>query len=196
MTGKFAANHPTTLRFQFSLWSILAIMICSHSIEAFGFTIDEASAAKKEKEIHLSFTASIELTTLVTDALRAGVPVTIVTEGKIYRVRSDMWDDLIGQYESTDVIRYRSLYRDYVINKDGSENVESYASLTEALQSLAEQRNLKLLLTEQDLESPDAYRGKVRVFLKRSALPSVMQLPAFFNDSWRLNTGWRHFDVL
>ncbi len=176
--------------------TVFAALTFACSLDAFGFVVEEVSASRVESEIRLSFSASIELTQPVIEALRAGVPVMIVTEANIFQRRSYLPDDLIGIHESTAIITYRSLYGDYTIRRSGSDAAQSYASLPKALQSLGEQIKLKLDLTDESLLTPEPYRGRIRVYLKRSGLPSVMQIPAYFDEAWNLNTGWQLFDVL
>ncbi len=198
MTIRFASSRAGALAAKGSsaMRTAVAALTFACSLDALGFVVEEVSASRVESEIRLSFSASIELSQPVIDALQAGVPVMIVTEANIYQRRPYLPDDLIGIHESTAVIAYRSLYGDYTIQRGGSDAVRYYASLPKALQSLGEKIKLKLDLTEESLLTPEPYRGRIRVYLKRSSLPSVMQLPAYFDDAWNLNTGWQLFDVL
>ena len=172
------------------------VFACALSLPAFGFSILSVDATRdSEVSVAANVTAEIEFTPTVIEALESSIPITIRTNIKVYRVRKNMWDQLVCEYDSRDEVSYRSLYRTYRMRMRGSNIVREYDSLDEALGAIGDGRLHNLVLENAQFDSEETYIGKVRISLDRTALPSVMRVPVFFKNSWRLQSDRFEFDV-
>ena len=170
--------------------------LCMTASPSFGFSIVSTEALRdSDTLVTVVVDSQIELSEDVLEAFKSSIPITIQTTIKIYQVRNNLWDKLIHEYVTRDVLSYRSLYRDYLL-KSADRNVNGgYTSLEAMLEALGRHRTHQVELAEDTLHSDRSYVGKVRISIDRSALPSVMRLPVFFNDAWRLKSERVKFDI-
>ncbi len=175
---------------------IFLFALCVMASPSFGFTIISTEALRdSESLVTVVVDSQIELSEDVLEAFKSSIPITIQTTIKIYQVRNNFWDKLIHEYVTRDVLSYRSLYRDYLL-KSADRNVNGdYTSLEALLAALGSKRTYQVELAEDTLHADSSYVGKVRISIDRSALPSVMRLPVFFNDAWRLKSERVKFDI-
>ncbi len=170
--------------------------LCMMASPSFGFSIVSTEAVRdSDTLVTVVVDSQIELSEDVLEAFKSSIPITIQTTIKIYQVRNNFWDKLIHEYVTRDVLSYRSLYRDYLL-KSADRNVNGgYTSLEAMLEALGRQRTHRVELAENTLHADGSYVGKVRISIDRSELPSVMRLPVFFNDAWRLKSERVKFDI-
>lgn len=175
---------------------ILLFVICMAVSPSFGFSIVSTEALRdSDTMVTVVVDSRIELSEDVVEALNSSIPITVQTTIKIYQVRKNLWDKHIYEYVTRDVLSYRSLYRDYLL-KSADRNVNGgYTSLEAMLEALGRQRTYQVELAEDTLHTERSYVGRVRISIDRSALPSVMRLPVFFNDAWRLKSERVKFDI-
>lgn len=148
-----------------------------------------------ETSVTVVVDSRIELSEDVFEALKSNIPITVQTTIKFYQVRNNFWDKLIYEYITRDVLSYRSLYRDYLLESADRNVNGGYTSLEAMLEALGRQRTHQVELAGNTLHTNRFYVGKVRISIDRSALPSVMRLPVFFNDDWRLKSERVKFDI-
>ncbi len=175
---------------------ITLFVLCTTVSPSFGFSILSTEALRdSDSMVTVVVDSRIEFSEDVVEALNSSIPITVQTTIKIYQVRNNFWDKNIYEYVTRDVLSYRSLYRDYLL-KSADRNVNGgYTSLEAMLEALGRQRTYQVELAEDTLLSDRSYVGRVRISIDRSALPSVMRLPVFFNDAWRLKSERVKFDV-
>ncbi len=175
---------------------VTLFVLCMTVSPSFGFSIVSTEALRdSDSMVTVVVDSRIELSDDVVEALNSSIPITVQTTIKIYQVRNNFWDKNIYEFVTRDVISYRSLYRDYLL-KSTDRNVNGgYTSLEAMLEALGRQRTYQVELTEANLNRDRSYVGRVRISIDRSALPSVMRLPVFFNDAWRLKSERVKFDI-
>jgi len=172
-----------------------SMVIATLSDKAIAFSIDSVSGVQSEQRIEVSVSATIDLSETVIQALRVNVPITIATTVRVYRIRNAWWDELVADYEFSDQISSRSLYRDFVVDSSDEQIVGNYSSLNDALTALGKQRMYVLTIEDSGFSPQFEYRGEVNISLQHSTLPSVMLIPALFDAGWRLYTPWNEFDI-
>ncbi len=173
---------------------VLLLVTGAYSSALFGFEISETSARWEDSAIQVTVNADIELSQDVIDAI-ANFPITITTRIKIYRERKNYWDDLIVEFEIDDAISYRSTYQIYQVTSSDERVSGTYKTLENALKALGKTRVFEIALAKEELADGESYRGKCKVFLRHSKLPSLLRKRAFFKKSWRLGSGWKQFDL-
>lgn len=185
-------RFSTPVVFQLATTLVLLAFVTS----AFGFSISSVEAIREaDDSIVVAMDCNIELSPDVVEALESNIPITILTNIKLYRVRANLWDKLIHEFEIQDEIAYRSLYRTYRVSSTDTNISADYTSLERVLNALGNRRIHQLVLSDGQLDPNDGYRGKVKILLDRSTLPSVMRVPVFFKNSWRLQSTPVRFDI-
>ena len=173
---------------------VLVLITGAYSSALFGFEISETSARWEDSAIQVTVNADIELSQDAIDAI-ANFPITITTRIKIYRERKNYWDDLIGEFEIDDAISYRSTYQTYQVTSSDERVSGTYQTLEDALKALGKTRVFEIALAKEEMADGESYRGKCKVFLQHSKLPSLVRKRVFFKASWRLGSGWKQFDL-
>ena len=166
----------------------------AYSSALFGFEISETNARWENSAIQVTVNADVELSQDVIDAI-ANFPITITTRIKIYRERNNYWDDLIVEFEIDDAISYRSTYQNYQVTSSDERVSGTYKTLENALKALGKTRVFEIALTKEELADGESYRGKCKVFLRHSKLPSLLRKRVFFKKSWRLGSSWKLFNL-
>ena len=176
--------------------AILALLLVTgaYSSALFGFEIYETSARWEDSAIQVTVNADIELSQDAINAI-ANFPITITTRIKIYRERNNYWDDLIVEFENDDAISYRSTYQNYQVTSSDERVSGTYKTLENVLKALGKTRVFEMALTKEELADGESYRGKCKVFLRHSKLPSLLRKRVFFKKSWRLGSSWKQFDL-
>ena len=172
----------------------LLLVTGAYSSALFGFEISETSARWEDSAIQVTVNADIELSQDAIDAI-ANFPITITTRIKIYRERNNFWDDLIVEFEIDDAISYRSTYQNYQVTSSDERVSGTYKTLENALKALGKTRVFEIALIKEELADGESYRGKCKVFLRHSKLPSLLRKRVFFKKSWRLGSSWKQFNL-
>ncbi len=179
-----------------ALQLVAMMVLWTIGTSAFGFSISAVEANHDaQNSVVVAVDCDLQLSPEVIEALESNIPITIMTNIKLYQVRDNLWDKLIFEYEVQDEITYRSLYRAYRLSSEDVSINADYPSLARVLNALCSSRIHQLVLNDGQLDSSTGYRGKVKILLDRSALPSVMRLPVFFKNAWRLQSTPFRFDI-
>ena len=187
-----SARHKTKIVVQIAVALVLLMLVS----RAFGFSILSIEANRdSDNSVVVTMDCEIELSQDVIEALHSNIPITIATNIKIYRVRDNIWDKLIDEYESQDEIAYRSLYRAYRLASPVPGISANFLSLGRVLKAMCEQRAHRIVLDNAQFDANEKYHGRAKIALDRSTLPSVMRLPVFFKNAWHLQSDRVQFDI-
>ncbi len=163
---------------------------------AFGFSITFFDATRQGSEVRITMAADLALTQDVVKAIQANIDINIKVQVKIYRVRNNLWDALVADTDIDYTISNSNIYRGYSVRSSDRHLDMIYDSLDGALDVLGSERTYKIIVPEDQSDEPDArYRGKCRIFLDRSTLPSVVSTTVRFKKSWKLTSGWTEFEL-
>ena len=188
-------RQMSSIRKKASVATLALLLVAgAYSSALFGFEISETSARWEDSAIQVTVNADIELSQDAIDAI-ANFPITITTRIKIYRERKNYWDDLIVEFEIDDAISYRSTYQTYQVTSSDERVNGTYKTLKNALKTLGKTRVFEIALAKEEMADGESYRGKCKVFLRHSKLPSLLRKRVFFKKSWRLGSGWKQFDL-
>jgi len=174
--------------------AMLILWACSTT--ALGFSIQSVEASRDaDNHVVVELSCDIQLSQAVIDALRSNIPITILTTIKLYRVRANLWPKSIDKFELPDKMTYVSLYRTYRLSSQDMSIRGDYESLDQLLLALCERRTHRLAVTAPDFVPDANYRGSIKIKLDRSVLPSVMRVPVFFKNAWRLQSKKVSFEI-
>ncbi|MDE0309794.1 MAG: DUF4390 domain-containing protein [Acidiferrobacterales bacterium] len=172
---------------------LMALLIAS---PAFGFSITFFDATRQDNEVRIKMAADLVLTEEVIKAIQANVDVNLKVQVRIYRVRKYFWDDLVVDTDVIYTISNSNIYRGYEIRSSDGNLDMIYDRLDDALTNLGKERAYMIVVPDDQANQPDIrYRGKCRIYLDRSALPSVVSTTVQFKQSWKLSTEWTEFEL-
>jgi len=129
------------------------------------------------------------------EALSKGIPLTFAVEMVLLRSRRWFLDEKVAQWQSFHELSYHALSGRYVVQAVESPGIESFRTLSEALDDIGD------FSTEWDtqgalpLSDGHAYQMRVRVRLDLDALPIPIQLVSHIRREWRQSSGWEEWPV-
>ena len=124
----------------------------------------------------------------VLEAMRHGVPVTLLVEARIVNRGSRPWLEVILKTQRLYRLDYHSLSRQYVLEDMTSGEQTIFPSYLALQDALARPPGLRLA---DDLSLPEGrLQGSVRARLYIEGLPPAMRLSAYFSKQWRLRSEW------
>ena len=129
------------------------------------------------------------------DALDAGVPITIVFEGRVAKQRPYVWDKVVSERSWVYQLRYHSLTQRHVITDLLTGERHSYRARHAALIALGQVHALPLIESEQ-LEPDANYVARLQVGIDIEALPAPLRLPAYLSNQWDLESDWYEWPLV
>ena len=185
----FIRNKTTAL-------TALVLVSLLYAVPSHGFSLTLLDAEHHGDEFRISAAAELELPTEVIEALDAHIDIVITVQTKIYRIRDYLIDDLVADSKTIYVISTENSYSGYSVrSSDGSPEVE-YDSLSKALDAIGRAKRYKITLIGDGSDRTGAeYRGKIRIFLDRTRLPSLLQTTVYFKKAWRQDSGWVELEL-
>ena len=165
------------------------------------FSVNEVRADLGLKALQLEGSLDLGLSAKAEEALSKGIPLDVVFDLRLYRVRSSLWNLRVGEWQLRRRIRYHALSSQYLVSNlkpvsaGTTETLqESFTSLQEALKYMGTLDNQAFLLQQNAAISRD-HEVMVRAWLDLETLPSPLQPVAYTTPSWHLNSGWTTWSV-
>jgi hypothetical protein len=128
------------------------------------------------------------------EALRHGVPLTLVVHLKIKRHRRYWLDETVLAETRRLRIRYHPLARSFQIVYEDNGITENFAGLTTLLEQMGTIRDWSVPGAER-LEKGQEYRASLAVSLDIEALPLPLRPIAYISPSWYLGSSWYQWRV-
>jgi hypothetical protein len=137
----------------------------------------------------------LSLSEEVTEALRKGIEIRVLVTLRLYRVRPLIWDEQIAEWEAGFRLKYHDLSTTYVLVAERSGDLETFATIRDALDSLSRMRIELPVITETMPVNEHGYRVSMRVDLDRTTLPPPLKLVSEISSAWNLGGGWTQWSV-
>lgn len=123
------------------------------------------------------------------NALNNGVPLTIELTLEVIRVRRFLPDPVDAQLDLRYELEYRPLSQRYIVRNLNSSNLDSFATLYSALNSLGRIENLPVV--DDAILDPDSqYRMRLQALLSTQQYPAPLRILFFWRDQWQLKSDW------
>lgn len=157
---------------------------------AAGFTIQKAELFRHE-DLSYALDATIEyrFSDVAIDALRNGVPLTLIYRLKIQRVRAFWWDPTVFDASWHWILRFHPLARVYQWTSVEAGSTRNFASLNTLLATIGSIRNLPIAATDR-LEANTTYHAALSVALDIESLPLPLRPLAYLSPQWHLSSPW------
>jgi hypothetical protein len=187
------------VRLRILFWLCLGALpaACAQAEEAYGFRILRAQLIQNA-EGHYGLDADIDyrFSEPAADALRNGVPLSLVLRFKLKRERGWWWKTPVGNERHKFMIRYHPLSRLFQLMRDDGSEPHHYASLNALLEALGTVRGLPISSIAK-LKPGRRYRASLSVWLDIEALPLPLRPVAYLTPSWYLESApykWTFID--
>ena len=174
----------------------LITALCCFSLESAlaDFVVKDVEANLVQQELRVSTKIELNLSEQAELAVENGVPLVVLTEFALVR-NGLLWNDTLFKHKNGQRLRYHSLSDRYVVEDLEVEKIDTYSSVTEALQSMGVFRSLVFSVPEEVETDKTDYSLVVRSRLDINKLPAALRPLAFFSPSWQLSSDWTSWQI-
>ena len=121
-------------------------------------------------------------------AINSGVHIHLRYQLELNRARALWWPEILWSTEGAAILSFRPLRERYVLVDEARSLEKSFYSMAHMLSFL---QTFTLTLPPLDAALIEADELRFRIYLDRSALPAPLRLPGYFDNQWKLSTGWK-----
>lgn len=182
-------------------WRRLPLLLClALALAAPGrafaaFEVVSGSTAITPDAIVTRAELDLELNDTVVEAIDKGIELRIVAELRLLRVRPWIWDDVIGEWRTGYRLKYHDLSSTYVLTDEASGELETFTTIRDAMDSLADLTLSLPVLTETLPDNPPGFRAQLRVDIDRESLPPPLKLITEISPAWQIGSKWSQWTV-
>ena len=123
------------------------------------------------------------------EAMRNGVPLTVIVEIEVRRERGHWWDETLAASQLGYRIETNVLTGRYRIRNLHDGQARNFRSLDEMIEALGYLESIPVIARNR-LSADARYAARIRARLDIEALPSPLRPIAYLSPDWRLNSGW------
>ena len=154
----------------------------------FSAHIKTASLEKQDGWYMLNADVEYVLSPTAKEAIESGIPLIWhlkIQLKQVRYVRNKMLVDMSYGYK----IRYRALLNNYSVTYLDTKTEKKYPSLSEALESISQVHELKVVATEA-LKKNKHYETAVKLEFDKKQLPAPLRPVAYLDSEWDLSSDW------
>ncbi|MBL1321363.1 MAG: DUF4390 domain-containing protein [Methylophaga sp.] len=175
-----------------SIAKLLLLLIISMPVYAETFSVDYARITKTGNGYVLNARIDYPLTLRVKEAIANSVPIVFSQQIKLVRQtpllgKYWIWERTSWLTELRYEIRYHALSQQYIVRDLGTQNQNTYPSLSDALQALG---SVYLSLPPDHMVETQNLSLQIRSELDLYALPTPMRPGALLSKKWQLASPW------
>ncbi|TPW09795.1 MAG: hypothetical protein FD130_2401 [Halothiobacillaceae bacterium] len=188
-------NRDTGYKTSRPLWLLLLLaLLFANPTRA----VEESSALFQVRQVNPAWVHDVyqinaqiryTLTPQVEEALQKGVTLVVVVDIEIDRQRPYFLNAKVASLEQRYELRYHALSGLYLLTNANSGVLNSFTTLTTALEVLGRVVDLPVL-DHQLIDPKEHYTGAMRARLDIDALPTPLRLLAYVTPGWRLSSEW------
>ncbi len=173
---------------------LVALLLASLRAHA-AFEILSGHTSITDDAIVTEASLDLELNDTVVEAVNEGIELNIVAELRLLRVRQWLWDEIIGEWRAGFRLKYHDLSATYVLTDERTGELETFTTIRDAMDSLANLTISLPVVTETLPENPRGYRASLRIDIDRASLPPPLKLITEITPAWQLGTKWSQWTV-
>jgi hypothetical protein len=152
-----------------------------------GFRIVRAELALEGGSYVLNADVDYQFSEPAIDALKNGVPLTLILSLKIKRERTYWWNETVLNERRQLRIRYHPLAKLFQLVHDNGGVPQNFASLNALLDAMGTIRGLSVMPADR-LRQGERYRASVAVWLDIESLPLPLRPIAYVTPAWYLDS--------
>jgi hypothetical protein len=171
----------------------IAMLLWAPPVKADGlegrFEVRSADLQIRDGVYHLNAHLDLPVSEAVRRGLAEGVPLTLLVDLEIERVRQLLPNSKIAELTQRYHLQYNAVSARYVLRNDNSGQQESLNSIDAAIERLSEVRDLPVL--DNALLTPGRrYEASVRAKIDYSTVPFSLRLVMFWVNDWHRESDW------
>ena len=171
------------------LFVVLVILFNAANASKYAAEVKHAETSLQQGKYILVADFEYHLSPQANEALQNGVPLFWSIKIKLQQAH-DFW---LNKTLSKQTLRYRLQYHAllnmYRVRNENTGAMNSFSTLSAALNTMATVRDLPLIATKDLL--PDVhYSVAIKVFFEDDALPLPLQTQVIANPQWQLSSDW------
>lgn len=153
------------------------------------FGVQQASIQLAEGVYFLDALIEYRLSSKATEALLAGVPLTIEIDMEVTSPRRFWFDNEEAKLEQRFELLYRAVSERFLVRNLNTGQDESFPTLQTALAYLGRIENFPIIDADL-LEADETYDLRLRTALDIEKFPGPLRLLAFWRRDWSLASDW------
>ena len=158
------------------------------------FTILQGTSVIERNRLRTNAQIELKLDNAPSDALRAGIPLTLSIQMQLIKKNNFLLKQVISNWQYQYVLDYHPLSGRYLVNDIASNQMKSYSTLIEALNSFSRFRSSERMMNLK--QDSGRLLVRLRAVLKTNALPQPLRLMTFFFPEWQQTSEWRQWDII
>lgn len=176
------------------LFVVLAILFNAANANEYAAEVKHAETTVQHGEYILAVDLDYHLSPQAHEALQNGVPLFWCIKIKLQQSH-DFW---LNKTLSKQTLRYRLQYHAllnmYRVRNENTGTMNSFSTLSAALNAMATVRDLPLVATS-DLLPNAHYLVAIKVLFEDEALPLPLQTEVIANSQWQLSSEWTQWKI-
>lgn len=168
---------------------VFAAMVRAGDNSPAAITVRQAQTRLVDGVYRLDASIDYRFSTAVREALKNGVPLTVVIQIEVRRPRWWWWDEVVASLSQFYLLQYHALSRQYLLTSLNTGVQQNFATLGAALTALGTLRDVPILDSKL-LDANEHYRVRLRAQLDIESLPSPLRPLAYISSDWRLQSDW------
>ncbi|MGH9891371.1 MAG: DUF4390 domain-containing protein [bacterium] len=189
-----AVNRAMRPRFATALLALLLVLAPAAQATASPITIENATLRRSHGLYLLDATLRFGIAGEPLEALRSGVPLTLLVEVEIEELREYLWDRRIGGVRQRYRVEHHALSGHYLVTNLVTGLQDGFPSIEDAADALGELREIPVI-DERSLRPGYRYEAAVRARLDLAALPGPLRLVAYLSSEWRIGSPWHRWGL-
>lgn len=176
------------------LFAVLIIFFNSASANDFAAEIKHAETTIQNDYYLLATDLEYHLSPQAKEALQNGVPLFWSIKVKLQQ-RSILWNKTLLKRLLRYRLQYHALLNMYRVRNENTGIVNSFSTLSAALNSMSTVRDLPLIASN-DLFPDEHYVVAIKILFENDELPLPLQTQVIANSQWQLSSEWTYWDLL
>ena len=175
------------------VWLVAVSLACAE-VGAAGFKVNDADIRLVDGKYLLDADLGLDFSEESIEALKHGVPLTLVVDMDIREQRRFLWDKRVARRRETRTLQSHALSKRYVLKNLNSGTTRSFDSLSDAMAELKRVQGLPVV--ESDVLVQDKnYQVRLRARLDIEALPAPLRPLAYLKSIWGRSSKWSTWPI-
>ncbi len=169
----------------------LGMFFCSAIGDAadYGFAIKRAEVVPSDAGYFLNADIGYQLSSRASEALKHGVPLTLVVKVRLHRHRRLIWNKTLFSKNLVYRLSYHALRNRYRVYDENKGSQQYYVNLEPAVEAMGQIRGLPVL-SSSGVSADTKYIAQIKAFLDIESLPLPLRSIAFLMPQWYIDSGW------
>jgi hypothetical protein len=157
------------------------------------FEVIEGSFVTERGRLRTDAKLNLTLDKAPVEAVLSGITLILSLEIRLYRLQGRLWKERVADWQYNYLLGYHGLSGRFILEHEASGQLETFATLIEALDSIS---NIRISEQMPDIiQGNNQLQARFRVRLVKDNLPAPLRLLSVFSPSWRPDSDWHQWKV-